>query len=83
MSPPFVQGDLEILSGEDALAMYQFNTRVAKHYFCKHCGVHPFLQTPMGPESWRVNIGCLENVDPYSLEVDVVDGASLPLVEGA
>jgi hypothetical protein len=81
MSPPFDRGDLTILSGEDALVAYQFNTRVARHYFCKHCGVHPFVQTPMGPDSWLVNIGCLEGIDPYALEAGVADGASIPLVE--
>ena len=80
MSPPFVAGDLTILSGENSLSIYQFNTRVAKHYFCKHCGIHPFLQTPMGPGVWRVNIGCLEGIDPYAFEAGVVDGASLPVV---
>lgn len=82
MSPPFVEGDLEILSGENSLSTYQFNTRVAKHYFCKHCGIHPFLQTPMGPGAWRVNIGCLEGIDPYAYEAGLVDGASLPVVDG-
>jgi hypothetical protein len=81
MSPPFVEGNLKILRGEDSLAMYQFNTRVAKHFFCKHCGVHPFLQTPMGTDFWRVNIGCLEGIDPFTLETGLVDGASLPVME--
>ncbi|WP_160109357.1 GFA family protein [Pseudomonas izuensis] len=77
MSPPFDQNELKILSGEEALSTYQFNTRVAKHFFCKHCGVHPFLQSPKGPKFWRVNIGCLQGVDPFALEVGLVDGASL------
>ena len=83
MSPSFAEADLKILSGKDSLTTYQFNTRVAKHYFCKHCGIHPFLQTPMGPEFWRVNIGCLEDIDPYALAAGLVDGASLPVVGGA
>ena len=82
MSPPFVESNLKILSGEDSLAKYQFNTRVAKHYFCKRCGVHPFLQTPMGTDFWRVNIGCLEGIGPFTLETGLVDGASLPVMEG-
>jgi hypothetical protein len=81
MSPLFVKGDLKILSGEDAVGTYQFNTYVAKHYFCKHCGIHPFVQTIRGPDSWRVNVGCLEGVDPYALMASLVDGASLPVVE--
>ena len=41
---------------------------MAKHYFCKHCGIYPFHQTRTDPRFWRVNIGCLEGVDPYTLE---------------
>jgi len=83
MSQGFAADQLKIVSGEDALTMYQFNTRVAKHYFCKHCGIYPFHQTRKDPLLWRVNIGCLEGVDPYALEAEVADGASLSVVEDA
>lgn len=83
MSPTFDSGALTIVEGEDALTLYQFNTRVAKHYFCRHCGIYPFHQTRKDPSLWRVNIGCLEGVDPYALEAAVADGASLSVVEDA
>ncbi len=31
-----------ILRGEDALTVYTFNTRTAKHMFCEDVGIHPF-----------------------------------------
>ncbi len=78
---PFVPADqLRIVSGMDALTLYQFNTRVAKHYFCKHCGIYPFHQTRKDPNAWRVNLGCLDGVDPYALQASVADGASLSVV---
>jgi hypothetical protein len=80
MTPAFAAAELKIVQGEDALTLYQFNTRVAKHYFCKHCGIYPFHQTRKDPLLWRVNIGCLEGVDPYSLEAGVNDGASLSTI---
>jgi hypothetical protein len=83
MSPMVARNDLKILEGESELSMYQFNTRVAKHFFCKHCGIYPFHQTRKDPALWRVNIGCLEGVDAYALDVTVSDGASLSVVEGA
>lgn len=83
MTPPFAASQLKVLSGEDALTLYQFNTRVAKHFFCRHCGIYPFHQTRKDPLLWRVNIGCLEGVDPYTLEAGVADGASLSVVEVA
>jgi hypothetical protein len=83
MTPAFPVADLTIVSGEDALTLYQFNTKVAKHYFCKHCGIYPFHQTRKDPLLWRANIGCLEGVDAYALEAGLNDGASLSVVEDA
>ncbi|MDA0572240.1 GFA family protein [Burkholderia gladioli] len=83
MTPAFARENLTILAGEDALTEYQFNTRVAKHFFCRHCGIYPFHQTRLDPLRWRVNIGCLEGVDPYALEAAVANGASLSVVEDA
>lgn len=83
MSQTFSREDLTILSDEKDLTLYQFNTRVAKHYFCRHCGIYPFHQTRMDPTRWRVNVGCLEGVDPYALETSVADGASLSVMEDA
>lgn len=83
MSPGFPASALRILSGEDALTLYQFNSRVAKHYFCKHCGVYPFHQTRTDASKWRVNLGCLDGVDSYALEASVANGASLSVVDDA
>ncbi len=83
MTPVFEAGELKILKGEDALTLYEFNTRAARHYFCKHCGIYPFHQTRKDPNLWRVNLGCLEGVDVYALEASVSDGASLSVVEDA
>ncbi|MGU7769120.1 GFA family protein [Burkholderia sp. MR1-5-21] len=83
MSPMFDGHELRILEGEHALTLYQFNTRVARHYFCKHCGIHPFHQTRKDSALWRVNLGCLDGVDPYALDATVADGASLSVVEDA
>jgi hypothetical protein len=83
MSPFIPKENVRILSGLDALTVYQFNTRVAKHYFCKHCGIYPFHQTRKDPDLWRVNIGCLEGIDGYALESSVSDGASLSVVDDA
>lgn len=83
MSPMFDGRDLTILAGEDALTLYQFNTRVAKHFFCKHCGIYPFHQTRKDATRWRVNLGCLEGVDAYALESSLSDGASLSVVDDA
>ncbi|SHN24636.1 Uncharacterized conserved protein [Duganella sacchari] len=80
MTPPFAVAALKIVKGEDVLTLYQFNPRVARHYFCKHCGIYPFHQTRKDPLLWRVNIGCLDGVDPHAFDAGVNDGASLSTV---
>ena len=83
MSPPFTRDKLRILSGEDDLVLYQFNTHVAQHFFCKHCGIYTFHQTRSNPQEWRVNLGCIDGVDAYALASDVADGASSSVVTDA
>ncbi|VVE33208.1 aldehyde-activating protein [Pandoraea horticolens] len=83
MTPAFPEANLHILSGAEDLTCYQFNTRVARHYFCRHCGIYPFHASRTAPGMWRANIGCLECVDPYALDASVADGRTLSVVEDA
>ncbi|ERM01581.1 aldehyde-activating protein [Brucella intermedia 229E] len=70
---------LEILEGEDALTLYQFNTRVAKHYFCSKCGIYTFHQRRSNPRQYGVNAACLEGVSPFDFAaVAVSDGVNHP-----
>jgi hypothetical protein len=72
--------DFTLVSGAEQLTLYQFNTRTAKHYFCKVCGIYTFHRPRTNPNIYRVNVGCLEGVDPFALEVALNDGASLSTV---
>ena len=72
---PASEADLRILSGEADLALYEFNTKTAKHYFCRHCGIHPFIRPRLDPSSWAVNVRCIDGVDLASLAVVPFDGA--------
>lgn len=67
--------DLEVLEGEEHLILYQFNTKVAKHYFCRFCGVYTFHRMRKLPDKYGVNSGCLEGVDILSLEPIFVEGS--------
>ncbi len=69
--------EIDIEVKDDSLATYQFGSRVAKHHFYNKCGIYPFHQTKRKPGHYRINIGCLEGIDPTSLPFDVFDGASL------
>ena len=66
----------ELVSGADDLIVYTFNTGVAKHQFCRHCGIHPFYVPRSDPEKIDVNVRCLDGVDLAALRVDPFDGAN-------
>jgi len=61
----------------DSLATYEFSSGIAKHHFCRHCGIYTFHQTLRKPGHYRMNIGCIEGIDPFSLRTEVFDGAAL------
>jgi hypothetical protein len=78
MSPqPIPAAQLDIEAEQGALGLYQFGQKTAKHFFCKHCGIYPFHETARFPGHYRVNLGCVEDVDTFSLEADVFDGKHL------
>ena len=66
---------LEVVEGEDALSCYQFNTQVAKHYFCSRCGTYTFHQRRSDPDTYGINVACL-GLHPYHdfPDVVVIDG---------
>jgi hypothetical protein len=64
----------ELLSGEADLTTYRFNTGVAKHQFCRHCGVQSFYVPRSDPDKIDVNARCLDGVDPTTLRVFAFDG---------
>lgn len=73
---------LKLLKGEDSLTLYQWNTKTAKHHFCKICGIYTHHQRRSNPNEFGVNVACLEDIDPYALgDIDVLNGAALSLVE--
>jgi len=67
----------KIEAEEGALGLYQFGAKTAKHYFCKRCGIYTFHETARAPGHFRANLGCVEGVDPFALEVDVFGGKHL------
>ncbi len=74
-----------LLTGEDSLVTYRFNTGVAQHLFCRHCGVHSFYVPRSDPDKIDVNVRCLDGVDIESLAIARFDGRNWEnsMAEGA
>jgi hypothetical protein len=64
----------ELLSGADDLSTYEFNTKIAKHHFCRNCGIHSFYVPRSDPDKIDVNARCLDGVDAASLTPTPFDG---------
>ena len=62
-----------LLKGESALTIYTFNTGVARHSFCKTCGIKPFYVPRSNPDGIDVNVNCLDPV-PLDWPVEPFDG---------
>ena len=63
-----------LLTPEANLATYTFNTGVARHYFCRVCGVASFYIPRSDPDKIDVNARCLDGVDLSQLRVRHFDG---------
>jgi len=64
----------ELLSGRDDLTTYTFNTGVAQHHFCRHCGIHSFYVPRSDPDKIDVNARCLDGVDHRTLPLEAFEG---------
>lgn len=71
-------GDFKLISGEDALTEYRFNTEKIEHLFCKKCGVQAFGRGHKkdGSPTVAVNVRSIDEVDIATLKRMPVDGKS-------
>jgi hypothetical protein len=72
---------LTILAGEEALSLYQWNTKRAKHYFCSRCGIYTFHRKRSAPDHYGVNIFCLDGFDPSTIPTRATEGTGMSVVD--
>jgi len=65
-----------LTGGEEDLRLYQFNTGVARHYFCRNCGIKSFYVPRSNPQGYSVNANCLDPGTIESSSVAQFDGAN-------
>jgi hypothetical protein len=63
-----------LVSGQDRLTTYTFNTGVAKHLFCAVCGVKSFYRPRSNPDGWSVNARCLDDAHALDIRIEAFDG---------
>ncbi len=63
-----------LISGAEDLTSYAFNTGVARHIFCRICGVKSFYRPRSNPDGWSVNGRCLDAADTLDLRIEPFDG---------
>ena len=60
----------KLLSGEQCISTYTFGSGIAKHTFCKVCGVKPFYTPRSNPDGIDINVNCL---DTEYLQINVTE----------
>ena len=68
-----------LLTGEDSLATYTFNTGVAQHFFCRVCGIKSFYVPRSNPDGVSVNVRCLRPESIGVIRVRSFDGRNWEL----
>lgn len=68
---------LSVLSGDDQLGAYEWNTHRARHHFCRICGIYVFHRKRAAPDLYEVNVFCLDGFDPTGLPVRASEGVGM------
>jgi hypothetical protein len=66
--------NFRLLSGNDALAEYTFGTGIAKHRFCRRCGIKSFYIPRSNPDGVDINVRCLDAGTVEGMTVESFDG---------
>ena len=69
--------NFKLLVGSKDLSLYQFNTDIAKHFFCKKCGIYTHHNRKSDLNWMGVNFGCSEDIDPMEFKAIKFDGKKL------
>ncbi|XP_063811913.1 centromere protein V [Pseudophryne corroboree] len=64
----------KLLKGADNLTTYTFNTKKAKHTFCKTCGVQSFYTPRSNPDGYGIASHCLDDGTVHSIHVEQING---------
>ncbi len=66
--------DFNLVSSDESLSDYQFNTKTAHHLFCKQCGIKSFYVPRSHPDGYSINVNCLDPQTIRSMSIKTFDG---------
>lgn len=69
----------KLVAGEDKLTLYQWNAKIARHYFCSVCGIYPFHRKRSMPDHYGINVRALDDFDPAGMPVRQAEGKGMTL----
>ena len=75
LSPRYIPAaDFTPHGNAEDLSVYLWNERVLHNTFCRHCGIFVYIADgENGKDGYRVNLGCVEGLDVFALEVKRID----------
>lgn len=64
------------------IGLYLWNEKVLRNYFCKYCGIFAYIgDGEDSKDGYRVNLGCVEGLDTLALDISIIDGKALPVID--
>lgn len=71
------EADLTVHAGKEDLTLYQWNMKIAQHYFCSKCGTYVFHNKRAAPDHYGVNVRCLKGIDVSSVSIRATEGENM------
>ena len=63
-----------LICGDESLTDYRFHTGVARHLFCRVCGIKSFYVPRSHPESFSINLNCIDLPAAINVTIEDFDG---------
>ncbi|MBI04870.1 MAG: type I-B CRISPR-associated protein Cas8b1/Cst1 [Pelagibacteraceae bacterium] len=67
------KNSIKINSGYENLSIYKFNTNIAKHHFCKKCGIFVYSNRRFDSNGIAVNLGCIDDINTFKIDTKLAD----------
>lgn len=68
------ESSFTLITGEDSITEYKFGSQVARHRFCKKCGVQAFYHPRSNPDGVGITFACVPVEQVESYQINRFDG---------